>query len=158
MALVKPTHSSPRSLAVSFTRMFRPLQPGVRARRIDVGERVSVETKTLGTAMSFVLGMENLSRSGLLLSKGRNYKVPFQLNTLVEITVDPEQKVFERPVNALAKVVRFGEASPGQQASFGLRIIQIDTKDNEIWEKCVAGLEAWQEAVLPPAAETSEPA
>lgn len=142
---------------MSFTRMFRPLQPGVRARRIDLGDRVNVETKTLGTAMSFVLGMENLSRSGLLLSKGRNYRVPFQVNTLVEITVDPDQKIFERPVSALAKVVRFGEGSIGQEASFGLRIIQIDAKDSEIWEKCVAGLEAWHEAALPPA-ESSEPA
>jgi hypothetical protein len=125
--------------------LMRPLDTRVRARRIDVLNGMTVESRTLGAPMVFNLTPDNLSRTGILLGIGKYKKVPYQLNTILELTVDPRGAVFERPVQCLGKVVRVttvGDETP----AFGVHIVQMDAKDVIAWETTVAAMEAGQHA------------
>jgi hypothetical protein len=125
---------------MAFTRYIRPQEGRVRAKRIGALDEVVVESKTLGTTMSYVLEADNLSRTGMLLNIGRNVKVPFLVNTLLELTVDTRGTLFERPVQCLGKIVRLDRADD-ERAQFGVHIVQIDTRELETWEKVVERLE-----------------
>lgn len=125
------------------TRVIRTNQPGVRAKRISLVGDVVVESKTIGTMLAYDMTAGNLSRTGMLLTLGRCRKVPFQINTLIEMTVDAGQELFERPVSCLGKVVRL-DASEPTCPRYGIHIVQIDAKDLEVWEKGVLQLETMQ--------------
>jgi hypothetical protein len=129
----------------------------VRSRRIDLSGGVTVESRTIGTPMSYVLATSNLSRTGLLTQVHRNLKVPYRVNTLVELTIDPAGALFDHPVECLAKVVRIvrpketdgplsttaiGRDDDG--CAYGMHIVQMDPNDQAAWEACIAELEAEQ--------------
>lgn len=126
----------------------------VRARRLDVLKGVVVESKTIGTSMSYPMETENLSRTGLLLNVARNskLKVPFRVNTIIEMTVDPDTALFERPISCLGKVVRLADEDGAEGPSYGVHIVQIDGRDLDVWERCVGALEEKQLASALPAA------
>lgn len=121
----------------------RPLRPGdvsVRAKRIDSHGPVVVQSKTLGTSMNYNLPIDNLSRSGMLLNMGGNRKVPFLINTLVELSVDTGGALFEQPVNCLGKIVRM-TIGPERKTQFGVQIIQMEAKDLAAWERAIGSME-----------------
>ena len=125
-------------------RNLRPLDSKIRARRIDTKKQLVVESKTIGTQMVYNLPMDNVSRSGLLLNMGRNRKVPFLVNTLLELTVDPQGAVFERPVICVGKIVRM-QRDDDMKTQFGVQIVQIETKDGAMWDKVMDQLEGTHE-------------
>ena len=125
---------------MSVVKYVRPEESRVRAPRMDINSSLVVDSKTLGTSINYRLTTKNVSKSGLLLSWGNETHVPFIVNTLIEMTIDPGGRWLTSPVPCLGKVVRREEEGP-QGASFGIRIIQIDNSDLEAWEKCVLNLE-----------------
>ena len=121
------------------TRNLSPLESKIRARRLTTQQPLVVESRTIGTPMVYALPLDNVSRTGLLLNMGRNKKVPFLVNTLLEMTVDPQASVFERPVACVGKIVRMQQERGTTQ--FGVQIVQIETKDGAVWEKVMERLE-----------------
>ena len=137
MAGARQHEESPMS---TLTRVIRNEKPGFRAKRLGVNDGVVVTSKTIGTTISYNLSTENLSRTGMLLHLGRNRRVPYLINTILELTVDAGSEVFERPVSCLGKIVRVDTTDPGQPR-YGVHIVQIDGRDLDVWEKGVVEME-----------------
>jgi hypothetical protein len=121
----------------SLGRIVRPAESKVRAKR--VGADLTAETRTIGVPLAFKVIMENVSRTGFLLSPAANDRMPYQINTLIEMTVDPGAAKLERPIFLLGRIVRTVQADDLKQ--FGVHIVQIDSKDYSSWEKYISGLE-----------------
>jgi len=121
-------------------RLVRPNKLAVRAPRVTVG--LIVESKTLGTSAAYSMSTEDVSRSGLLLVWERDFKMPFIVNTLIEMTIDPTGSCLSKPVTCLGKVVRRdSQDGSGQATRFGIQIVQMDPGDIENWECCLSELE-----------------
>ena len=124
-------------------RLVRPSKLRVRAPRVPVP--IQVESRTMGTMSAYKLQTEDISRSGLLLVWDRDVvKMPFIVNTLLEMTIDPEGSYLGRPVTCLGKVVRRdpgSEDGKGHSARLGIQIVQIDNSDLSAWEGCLNELE-----------------
>jgi hypothetical protein len=121
-------------------RLVRPNKLAVRAPRVSID--LVVESKTLGTSAAYSMSTEDVSRSGLLLVWERESKMPFIVNTLIEMTIDPKGSCLSKPVTCLGKVVR-KDAQDGssQSTRFGIQIVQMDPGDIQNWEVCLSELE-----------------
>jgi len=106
-----------------------------------MNRQLVVDSRTLGAPMAYTLAAENLSSSGLLLHVGSSWKTPFQVNTLLEMLVDPQGTVLERPVPCIGRVVRL-TTSDGRETQLGVHIVQMEAKDQAAWEKAVVDLGA----------------
>jgi hypothetical protein len=120
----------------------------VCAKRIDVKRAVIVESRTLGAPMVFFLPTENLSRTGLLLVGLDSYKVPYQVNTLLEMSIDTTGSFLDQPVPCLGKIVRIQEEKE-KKAFFGVQIVHMEPKDQFLWDKAVSHLEREDGLALP---------
>lgn len=123
-------------------RLVRPNKLAVRAPRVGIS--LIVESKTLGTNAAYSLFTEDVSRSGLLLvCENTSMKMPFIVNTLIEMTIDPKSNHLSKPVSCLGKVVRRDlEDENGQiQPRFGVQIVQMEPGDIKNWEGCLSELE-----------------
>lgn len=123
-------------------RLVRPSKMRVRAPRVPVD--LMVESRTIGTNASYKFTTIDISRSGLLLSWQRDTKMPFIVNTLLELTIDPKGDCLDRPVACLGKVVRReadDEDDTGKTMTLGIQIVQIDNTDLAQWEGCLSQLE-----------------
>ena len=120
----------------------------VRAKRIDVQRSLIVESRTIGAPMVFALPTENLSRTGLLLAGSTRYRMPFQVNTLLEMTIDTTGSLLDQPLSCLGKIVRVVEKDQKREF-FGVQIIHMDTKEQLAWDKAVAQLETGDMELLP---------
>lgn len=123
-------------------RLVRPNKLAVRAPRVGIS--LIVESKTLGTNAAYSLSTEDVSRSGLLLvSDNASVKMPFIVNTLIEMTIDPKSSHLSKPVNCLGKVVRrdVEDEHGNKQPRFGVQIVQMDPSDIKSWEGCLSELE-----------------
>ncbi len=125
-------------------RIVRPAESKVRAKR--VGANLTAETRTIGVPLAFKVIMENVSRTGFLLSPAANDRMPYQINTLIEMTVDPSASKLDRPIFLLGRIVRTVQSEDTKQ--FGVHIVQIDTKDYTSWEKYITSLEDKPELAL----------
>ena len=110
-----------------------------RAPRIAAGRTIIVQSRTIGAPMAYTLGTANLSRTGLLMTVGGARRLPFLVNTLLELTVDPRAAVFRQPVNCLAKIVRVDHR--GDDFHYGVQIVQMEAGDQSTWEQQLAALE-----------------
>lgn len=118
----------------------------VRAKRIASDNGLVVESRTIGTEMVYNLETDNLSRTGFLLNTGAYRKVPFQVNTILEMKVDTRGKVFREPVSCLGKIVRLeAEDAPDEDGRrmrrYGIAIVQMEGSNMEAWDKVVALME-----------------
>ncbi len=123
-------------------RLVRPSSMRVRAPRVPVD--LMVESRTIGTNASYKFTTIDISRSGLLLSWQRDTKMPFIVNTLLELTIDPKGDCLDKPVACLGKVVRReanDEDDTGKTMTLGIQIVQIDNTDLAQWEGCLSQLE-----------------
>lgn len=120
------------------TRLIRPSNIRVRAPRLPLDLRV--ESKTIGTDAAYDLNTVDVSRSGLLLSWNRKVRVPFNVNTILEMKIDPGCSHLDESVSCLGKVVR-REGENGE-TQFGIQIVQIDNTDLNVWEGCLNQLES----------------
>jgi hypothetical protein len=120
-------------------RSIGPSEAYVRAKRISLSRQVSVEAKTLGTRIPYHLVLANFSRSGLSITSAKAQHIPYQISTLVEMTVDPRSEVLESPVRCLGKIVRTGLQGQGPQ--FGVQLIMMEARDELEWQKAIIALE-----------------
>lgn len=121
-------------------RIVRPNKLAVRAPRVSID--LVVESKTLGTSAAYSMSTEDVSRSGLLLVWERKTKMPFIVNTLIEMTIDPKGSCLSKPLTCLGKVVRRdAQDCDSQSTRFGIQIVQMDPGDIQNWEGCLSELE-----------------
>jgi len=120
-------------------RSISPTEAYVRAKRINLTRQVAVEAKTLGTRIEYHLALANFSRSGLSMTSAKPQHIPYQINTLVEMTVDPRSEVLEYPVRCLGKIVRTEQQGRGPQ--FGVQLIMMEARDELEWQKAIIALE-----------------
>ena len=111
------------------------------AMRFDTHKELAVHSQTIGTNSKYSFSTENVSRSGMLISTSKNM-VPFRVNTILEMTIDPDCKIFERPIEIMARVVRREDKSRSGKngVSLGVSIIEMDTMFEE-WEHCIDFIE-----------------
>lgn len=118
-----------------------------RSARKSLKGPMVVQSYTIGTNLIYPLLSENVSKSGLLLIWESDYAAPFQENTIIEMTIDTLGAYLDRPLTCLGKIVR-KTAESKTCYRFGIRIVQIDPKDQHVWEGMIgeldieAGLEA----------------
>lgn len=122
---------------------LRQIKRGSRAPRVPAA--LSVESRTIGTAASYQLATLDVSKSGLLCSFEGDTHVPFIVNTILEIVIDPERTTLTTPLNCLAKVVRRvnddKKSNVHASGELGIQILQMDQTDVTLWESCLAVLE-----------------
>lgn len=111
-----------------------------RAVRLFPSGPCIVETKTIGTNLAFNLPLENFSRTGLLLSTGPYQRVPFQVNTILELKVDPKGATFNQPFTFLAKIVRL-RREQGKVLQYGLQLLSLEIKDTFQWHRTIDEME-----------------
>ena len=131
---------------MALSRISRASDTRLRAPRFAAdSENLIVESKTIGTDISYRMTTENFSRSGMLLEWQHRSQMPFIVNTIIEMTIDPRGTVLGAPVACLGKVVRrkdTGDRTVGYDgAQIGVQIIQMETDDLTMWEKCLALIE-----------------
>ncbi len=121
-------------------RLLRPGKMRVRAPRVPMDLKVT--SKTIGTSAAYHFYTEDISRSGLLLVHEYGARMPFIVNTLIEMTIDPQGSCLDKPVSCLGKVVRReADGEDGSQERLGIQIVQIDHSDLSTWEGCLSQLE-----------------
>lgn len=111
-----------------------------RSTRKTIPSGLIVKSHTIGSSLAFPLMSENVSKSGMLLSWRSKHKIPFREKTIVEMVIDPKGFYFAAPLNCLGKIVRKIVNDKGEER-FGIRIIQIDPKDQYLWEAMIQELE-----------------
>jgi len=125
---------------INSSRIVRANNLRVRAPRVPID--LQVESRTIGTSAAYQLYTEDISRSGLLLVWNREVKMPFNVNTLLELTIDPKGSCLDRPVSCLGKVVRRDIDNGIEKITrLGIQIVQIDNTDLNAWEGCLTQLE-----------------
>jgi hypothetical protein len=125
----------------SKVQLDKPGNPRVRSPRFQTARELVVHSKTIGTALSYKLKTEDISISGLLLTWEHNTQVPFLINTLVEMQIDPTCQWLDRPLNCVGKVVRRFGTDGVLGTKFGITIVQMDPNSIQEWENCVSTLE-----------------
>ena len=128
------------------SRFLRLSDGRIRAKRIASESSLLVESRTIGTEMSYNLETENLSRTGFLLNSASYCKVPFQLNTILELRIDTKGRVLREPVQCLGKIVRVETAPEAdidgvRKRRYGIAIVQIEGSHVEAWDKAVMAME-----------------
>ena len=146
--------SSDRSPDRSLDRNIRGAQGKVAAPRYrTMDQALRVTSRTLGVPVDYELVSANISKSGILMEyasgQGQpvNQRIPFNVNTLVELTIDPGQQWLQRPVQCVGKVVRLAHAASGA-IQYGVKIVQIEGGENEVWESCFRHLEEYASHLL----------
>lgn len=110
----------------------------VRAARFETPDHLRVYARTFGTRGDFVMYTENVSKSGMLIREDQEVS-PFSLNTILELTIDPDAKRFAEPVRCLAKIVRHEPV--GQNSRYGIQLIEMDHEIQTAWSFYVEELE-----------------
>ncbi len=111
-----------------------------RYRTLDQALRVS--SRTLGVPVEYELVSANISKSGILMEYESQGRIPFNVNTLLEMTVDPGMQWLQRPVQCIGKVVRLAH-SPAGLIQYGVKIVQIEGGESDVWELCFRHLEEY---------------
>jgi hypothetical protein len=126
---------------MQMTPVKHTISSNIRAPRYDVNNELVVSSKTIGTDCAYTMTVGNISRSGMLLNWNQALKIPFLENTILDLVIDPKQKILNTPVSCLAKVVRKNVVTgTDTYVQFGVRIVQIDNSDVEIWDNCLESL------------------
>lgn len=104
--------------------------------------RVRVRAKTFGSRDRYGLTTINISKSGLLMRAPARDRVPFIVNTLLEIELDAPD-ILGRPVVALAKVTRAAlSGNRGErQCEFGVQFIEFNEEGMEAWKSAINDIE-----------------
>jgi hypothetical protein len=134
---------------MAITRIVRPKEIGLRPARVATPSELVVESRTLGGILSYAMATDDLTRSSMLLKPGPHRRPPFQVNTLVELMLDPGGTHLERPVACLGKVVKLGADESGTP-TYGVEIVQIETRDLAAWESYLHAVERERTKALGP--------
>jgi hypothetical protein len=107
-------------------------------------EEFEVHANTFGVPLHYSLQTVNISKSGILTGSKR--KLPFCVNTLVELRIDPNGKKLENVVTCVGKIVRFASEDIKEAKDYSIFLgIEINEPLDEHfkeWEKYCLSLEA----------------
>jgi len=110
-----------------------------RNARFTKGPPLSVVARTFGTPYKYYFVTKNLSKSGVLLEANREVVAPFQINTLLEVTLDLDCTWLKAPLTCLAKVVR-RSADPDTTSKgpcFGIHFIEFGEETQRQWRALI---------------------
>jgi hypothetical protein len=108
------------------------------APRFDAPD-LQVSARTIGTKISFDMPVANVSLSGLLLGWKDLSKSPFAVNTILEMEISHPTCPSSPKVGCLGKVVRRFN-TPSGQPSFGVKIIQTELDEQQVWQGIISSL------------------
>lgn len=114
---------------------------------------VYINASTFGTNKKYKLVTINLSHTGFLVASFEY--VPFAMNTLLELEIDPNGDILSHPINCIGKVVRMvkGESAGLKEyiesfaeheelkSIFGVQISEISQDDRVEWKNAVTELQ-----------------
>jgi hypothetical protein len=103
----------------------RILETKKPAKRYTPSAQMLVTAKTIGTKIDFKMPISNMSETGMLLTWTEDRRVPFSINTILEVEVVGESNLDKRNISCLAKVIHTTKTPEGSQR-FGVKIIQAD--------------------------------
>ncbi len=103
-------------------------------------KNIVVDSKTLGTSLSYRMRTHAANKSRLVLSMGKSQKIPFIENTLLELTIDTESSWLDRPVQCIAKVLTRDDASDPHHAQFDVKIVQMEPTLMQKWYRSIEDL------------------
>ena len=111
-----------------------------RQQRFDTPGGYQVTARTIGTRLAFQLPITNMSRTGMMIEWSKDLKVPFNVNSILELEVSAGSSEEPITVGCLGKVVRTTTANGVN--GFGIKIIQADTDNQVAWQQLVGELDA----------------
>jgi len=113
------------------------------ATRYNIHQTLQVQTKTIGTNISFYLLTKNISNSGLLLMWETRRSLPFKVNTLLEINFNlSENNQMRVQPSWLGKVVRRVEVEElERKILLGIQIVSLVHNEQGLWEDFVEVIE-----------------
>lgn len=118
------------------------------APRFEVAGEIGVQVSTLGSTEPFDFSVVDISSSGFLLATELGDEVPFHLNALLDITVDPSGGVLAGGIRCMGKLVRVveptraGGDSAGTPGLFAVTIVQIDDDQQDRLDDYLKRLES----------------
>ena len=102
---------------------------------------VHVSARTIGTKINFKMPVVNVSLTGMLLTWQDTKKVPFSVNTILELDVRAEGKnPRSKGIQCLAKVIHTSTQPDGKR-NFGVKIIQTDDDEISAWANVINQME-----------------
>ncbi|MCX6119476.1 MAG: PilZ domain-containing protein [Proteobacteria bacterium] len=105
-----------------------------------------VQARTIGTKILFNMPVENVSATGMLISQNEGQKAPFNINTILELEVaPPKHNSSNKRVQCLGKVIHATKAADGS-ARFGIKIIQSEDDEQQVWNQIILGMEMTADA------------
>lgn len=101
---------------------------------------VMVSARTIGTKIHFKMPVLNVSATGMLLSWSEVEKVPFNVNTILELDINSADAPHLKTVQCLAKVIHTAIQDGGTRR-FGVKIIQTEDEEKSQWTSMIQILE-----------------
>lgn len=114
----------------------------IQCARFEVQPSITVRARTFGARDHYALHGVNISKSGLLMLADARDRVPFIVNTLLEVQLEGSNWLRE-PVSCLAKVVRneMRTEDGKRQQEFGIKFIEFSDHGMEVWKDAIANIE-----------------
>ena len=114
----------------------------VRSIRFITEPSLDVDVKTFGAGRSYHVQTANISRSGVLLVTQNKQKLPFNIGTLVEITVRPSQFYDIQEIKGTGKVVRHtGLEFDAKKQYIGSTFTDLDALSTQRWSDLLTKIE-----------------
>ena len=128
----KTTLEEPMSLVVA-SREAVAVKP---AKRFSPTETIKVTAKTIGTSLKYEMPISNISETGMLVTWNEVSRIPFQINTILEVSLHNRSEKANQNLTYLAKVVHSVTQTDGSRG-YGLKIIQSDDEATSEWVEMV---------------------
>lgn len=118
-----------------------------KSRFVERSERFDytfkVKASTFGCNLYFNLQTKNVSSTGFL-TRARMDIVPFQVNTILEIILDPQCDYFDKSVPCIGSVSRLDvvEENGIVFKEIGIRITEIEELDFQRWNESLIDLKS----------------
>ena len=108
--------------------------------KIDTGKLLRVVVSSIGSDIKYELETHTVSRQGIFLTFKDPRRFPFTSSSILEVTLylsDTETIFFNGKVS---QIVYKEDAAPGgAEAGIGLRVVQISSKDQAMFDSYLAG-------------------
>ncbi|SMF40639.1 PilZ domain-containing protein [Pseudobacteriovorax antillogorgiicola] len=130
----------PRSGRIKFERLGSHLQYA----RFIMNPRIHVQSKTFGSADSYLLEGVDISKTGMLLCSPHPFgTIPFIDNTLLEVRLDTDRTFSAQPLQSLCKVVRHYQEGVRDTATryYAVRFVEFTHDEQVAWDHLISNIE-----------------
>jgi len=101
--------------------------------------------KTFGSTNPYIFKSINASKSGLLVISMNKSSVPFQINTLVEFLIEPNDQWLVRSIKGVGKIVHqrraVGSFRMHSSQYFGIELKEFTGDGDRTWQESITKLE-----------------